>query len=74
MVEKIKSIVDKQMNEDPEDDEYEIGKLSVIVNKYLNGEFEDTLFYPNKIELKYYIKKLPLELAEMVVENIEQIE
>jgi hypothetical protein len=57
MVEKIKSIVDKQMNEDPEDDEYEIRKLSVIVNKYLNGEFEDTLFYPKQDRIEILHKK-----------------
>src|ERR1700722_2282188 len=70
MKEKIKLMVDRQMNTDFEDDEYEIEKLSKMVNKYLNKEFEDTPFYPKQERIEILQKKLPLELAEMVVENI----
>ena len=72
MKEKIKLMVDRQMNTDFEDDEYEIEKLSEMVNKYLNKEFEDTPFYPKQERIEILQKKLPLELAEIVIENIDE--
>ena len=67
--EKIKVMVSSYENEDQEEDDDDITKLTLMVNKYLNNEFENIPYHPKQEIEKVLNEKLPIELVEMVTEN-----
>ncbi|RIA85211.1 hypothetical protein C1645_879461 [Glomus cerebriforme] len=70
--EKIKIMVLRYENENQEEDDDDIAKLTLMVNKYINNEFEDIPYHPKQEIEKALNEKLPIELVEMITKNNEE--